>query len=118
MEISRRQLAAQRDSENTALLASEPSNLGNDGNVHAETLGHRNGKEKASGWLKRTSQRLWNNRMVAAIVLLLLGGLIALCVFFGGMLLDLIRLLSSTQLMRIKQFTTVVSQKQKLPPYA
>lgn len=43
--------------------------------------------DKARTWFRKVGHWAWNNLMIVALVLLLLGGVIALLVYFAGMLL-------------------------------
>jgi len=71
--------AQEHDSESAPLL-------NHDGSEHLE--GH-DGDAKTAGntqtYLRKAGRWLLKNRMVVAIIALLIGGFIALCVYFGGM---------------------------------
>ncbi len=71
--------AQEHDSESAPLLD-------HDGSEH---VGGDDGNAKAAGktqrYLRKSGRWLLKNRMVVAIITLLIGGFIALCVYFGGM---------------------------------
>lgn len=70
--------------EDTPILANDNSgHNGEDGNPREESSGWESASKNARRWSKGIGRRLWRNRMVVAIILLLLGGFIALCVYFG-----------------------------------
>ena len=75
-----------RYNEQAPLLADDAPN---DEADSVEDLPQANGKvpkrEKPRKWLKNAWHWVWNNLMTTAIILLLLGGLIALLVYFAGM---------------------------------
>lgn len=73
--------AGEQDSENTPLLAHDDPEQGyrNDSNSQPTI------SEKTQGFFRKAGRWLLKNRMVAAIITLLLGGFIALCVYVGGM---------------------------------
>lgn len=74
-----------RDSEQAPLLADDARD---DEADSVEDAPQANGKvskrEKSRIWLRKSWDWLLNNLMTAAIILLLLGGLIALLVYFAG----------------------------------
>ena len=79
-------MASGRDSEQAPLLADDARD---DEADSVEDAPHANGKvsnrEKPRVWLRKSWHWLSNNIMTTAIILLLLGGLIALLVYFAGM---------------------------------
>ena len=79
-------MASGRDSEQAPLLADDAHD------DEADSVGdapHANGRvpkrEKPRVWLRKSWHWLSTNLMTTAIILLLLGGLIALLVYFAGM---------------------------------
>lgn len=85
MANSRAEPAVDRDSEDAPLLVNDASTHHNEnGSLDGEASGKTGNGKRMTGWLRGTGRKLWKNRMVVAIVLLLLGGFIALCVYFGG----------------------------------
>ena len=80
MPVNSRLSAADNRHEEAPLLHNHASNtLGSDGG-EAETLKQR----KADPWFYQIRRWLFNHRAIIAICLLLLGGFIALCVYFAG----------------------------------
>lgn len=71
--------AQEHDSERAPLLDHDGSGdtAGNDGNAKAAGNTQR--------YLRKSGRWLLKNRMVVAIITLLIGGFVALCVYFGGM---------------------------------
>lgn len=71
--------AQEHDSERAPLLDHDGSGDvgGNDGNTKAAGSTQR--------YLRKSGRWLLKNRMVVAIITLLVGGVIALCVYYGGM---------------------------------
>ena len=79
--------APEHDSEDAPMLTNDnSSNDREDGSLDDEASGRKTAGSRARRWFRRVGRRLWRNRMVVAIILLLLGGFIALCVYFGGTL--------------------------------
>lgn len=80
-------MASRRDGEQAPLLADDARG---DEEDSVEDATQANGKvprrEKPRIWLRKSWHWLLNNLMITAIILLLLGGLIALLVYFAGML--------------------------------
>ena len=78
-------MASGRDSEQAPLLADDARD---DEADSVEDAPHANGKvpkrEKPRIWLRKSWHWLSKNLMTTAIMLLLLGGLIALLVYFAG----------------------------------
>ncbi len=76
-----------RDSEQAPLLADDARD---DEADSVEDAPQANGKapkrEKPRIWLRKSWDWLMNNLMTTAIILLLLGGLVALLVYFAGVL--------------------------------
>ena len=68
------------DDESDPLLADAQEN----GDVDGDFPAQKSTVSKVPGWFRRAARKLWSNRMIVAIILLLIGGLTALCVFFGG----------------------------------
>ena len=86
MANTRKKLASWHHGEETPILANDDSGYnGEDGNHGEEASRWQSASKKARQGFERIGRRLWRNRMVVAIILLLLGGFIALCVYFGGM---------------------------------
>ena len=79
-------MAFARDSEQAPLLV---DNARDDEADSVEDAPRANGKvakrEGSRGWLRKSWSWLLNNLMITAIILLLLGGLVALLVYFTGM---------------------------------
>ena len=79
-------MASRRDGEQAPLLADDARD---DEEDSVEDATQANGKvsrrEKPRIWLRKSWHWLLNNLMITAIILLLLGGLIALLVYFAGM---------------------------------
>ena len=69
------------DSENAPLL--DHSGWERDDAKNGER--RPNMSEKMRNYFARIGQWLLKNRMVASLIALLLGGFIALCIYFGGM---------------------------------
>ena len=73
--------AQEHDSESAPLLDHDgPEDGHEDDGGSQPTM-----SEKTRRWLGKVGRWLLKNRMVLAIVTLLIGGFIALCVYFGGM---------------------------------
>ena len=89
-------MAFARDSEQAPLLADDARD---DEADSVEDAPQANGKvakrKKPRVWLRKSWTWLMNNLMITAIILLLLGGLVALLVYFTGMF-DLCQALEST----------------------
>ena len=73
--------AAARDSEDAPLLADDTTSDHGDG---ARNVGDQGHDRKFSTYLGKFGRWVLKNRMVVAILCLLLGGFIALCVYLGG----------------------------------
>lgn len=72
-----------RSGEDAPLLADDTAN----GDADSETGNDLEGgakQGKVRSWMTSAWNWLLNNAMVVAIILLLLGGLVALCVYFAG----------------------------------
>ncbi|KAL8831777.1 MAG: hypothetical protein Q9191_000663 [Dirinaria sp. TL-2023a] len=88
MAASRKKAAFGHDGEDTPILANGDSGHdGEDGNPREEASSWESVSGEVRRWSKRIGRKLWKNRMVVAIILLLLGGFIALCIYFGGCVL-------------------------------
>ena len=73
---------AARDNEDAPLLADDTaSDHGDDG---VTNVGDHDHDRKASNSFGNFGRWILRNRMVVAILCLLLGGFIALCIYFGG----------------------------------
>ena len=72
-----------RNGEDAPLLANDATN-GDADSDNAEDLEAGSKQGKIRSWLISAWNWFLNNLMVVAIILLLLGGLIALCVYFAG----------------------------------
>ena len=73
--------AEEQDSESAPLLNHEDAEGGNENNG-----GNRPSiSVKTREFCRKFGRWLLNNRMVVAIVTLLIGGFIGLCIYFGGM---------------------------------
>ncbi len=72
-----------RHGEDAPLLADDAAN-GDADSENSEDLEGGSKQDKVPSWLSSAWNWLLNNLMVVAIILLLLGGLIALCVYFAG----------------------------------
>lgn len=87
------------DNEEAPLLADDASNEGFEGNADEESSARRPPKKQGSARkrVQKAGHWLWSNKMVLAITLLLIGGVIALGVYFTGMWypLDLLLFISS-----------------------
>lgn len=72
--------------EDAPLLADDgPNDMESDGgDANDRDVSNR---DKARTWFRKAGRWAWNNLMVVALVLLLLGGVIALAIYFAGMLL-------------------------------
>ena len=91
-------MAFARDSEQAPLLADDARDDEADSVEDAQQANGKVAKRKESrGWLRKSWTWLLNNLMVTAIILLLLGGLVALLVYFTGMD-DLGQALESTKI--------------------
>ena len=87
-----------RDSEQAPLLADDARDDEADSVEDApQANGTGSKQEKPRIWLRKSWNWLLNNLMTATIILLLLGGLIALLVYFAGVF-DLFRPLPSVRL--------------------
>lgn len=71
--------------EDAPLLADDGpnDNESNDGDANDRNVSSR---DKARNWFQQAGRWAWNNLMIVALVLLLLGGVIALIIYFAGML--------------------------------
>lgn len=84
MSSSYKKPAAGGSREDAPLLADDAADdIESDGGEAAN--GEISNKEKAGAWFQKGWHWILNNLMVVAIVLLLLGGVVALCVYFAGM---------------------------------
>ena len=72
-----------RDSEQAPLLADDAPDRDDD-SVGSDGGGGNSKRERVHSWLTKAWHWLSNNIMVVAIILLLIGGIIALCVYFAG----------------------------------
>ena len=73
-------LAAETNRENTPLLACDVP----DDTESARLRSHASKQKKASALLRTAWQRVLDNRAIIAIGLLILGGIIALSIYFTG----------------------------------
>lgn len=84
MSSSYKKPAAGGSREDAPLLADDAADdIESDGGEAAN--GEISNKEKAGAWFQKGWHWILNNLMVVAIILLLLGGVVALCVYFAGM---------------------------------
>ena len=78
-------MTSERNGEQAPLLADDARD---DEADSVEDAPQANGKvpkrEKPRIWFRKSWHWLWNNLMTTAIILLLLGGLVALLVYFAG----------------------------------
>ena len=80
-------MAFARDSEQAPLLADDARDDEADSVEDAPQANSKAANRKESrSWLRRSWTWLLNNIMITAIILLLLGGLVALLVYFTGMI--------------------------------
>ena len=74
--------ASAHDNEDAPLLADDAPNEDVEANAVEEpaTKG-----EKTKRWLQKAGHWTWSNKMILALVLLLIGGIITVVVYFAGM---------------------------------
>jgi len=78
-------MTSSNNRENAPLLADDaPNDVESDGGDAIN--GEVSKQENARAWVRRAWHWALNNLMIIALVLLLLGGIIALIVYFAGML--------------------------------
>ena len=83
MSSANRQPASGRDSEQAPLLADDAPNGDDDSDVDDGVEGDSK-QGRVRSWLTKAWHWLLSNLMAVAIIVLLLGGIIALCVYFAG----------------------------------
>ena len=71
--------------EDAPLLANDALD-GNESDDGETVTGDQGKARKSSSWSQRTWHWVRNNLMIVFIVLLLTGGVVALCVYFAGMM--------------------------------
>ena len=76
--------ASARDNEDAPLLADDAPNEDIEANAVEEPTTKR---EKTKRWFQKAGHWIWSNKMVLALVLLLIGGIITVVVYFTGMYL-------------------------------
>lgn len=88
-----------QDNEEAPLLADDDSNEGLEANADEESSARRLAKKqgRAGKRVQKAGHWLWSNKMILAITLLLIGGVIALIVYFTGMCDPLYLLLFSSR---------------------
>ena len=85
MSSANKKPASGRDSEQAPLLADDAPNGDDDDSSLGDGVEGDSKQGRVCGWLTKAWHWLLNNLMVVAITLLLLGGIIALCVYFAGL---------------------------------